>query len=179
MRLIEFFQAILIEQLDYQKELSNHIIDTQDVMLEDIIAVGGTNAPGVKAMNNNKFEIVGKISGMTGYAGSQGGGVHKTAPDFGRSEVEVRYVRAYFTMTHEQLVAVTQPGAVLDMSQEYAMEIKASMARAKSRHLRGDGTGISGVLPAGAVTGTNIVISEELLELLLLIISTVLGLMNL
>lgn len=159
MRLIEFFQAVLIEQLDYQKELSNHIIDTQDVMLEDIIAVGGTNAPGVKAMNNNKFEIVGKISGMTGYAGSQGGGVHKTAPDFGRSEVEVRYVRAYFTMTHEQLVAVTQPGAVLDMSQEYAMEIKASMARAKSRHLRGDGTGISGVLPAGAVTGTNIVIS--------------------
>jgi hypothetical protein len=159
MRLIEFFQAVLVEQLDYQRELSNHIINIQDVMLEDIVAVGGSNAPGIKAMNNQKFEIVAKTSGMSGYAGSQGGGVHKSAPGFGRSEVEVRYVRAYFTMTHEQLVAVTQPGAVLDASKEYAEEIKAAMARAKSRHLRGDGSGISGVLPAGAVTGTNIVIS--------------------
>lgn len=159
MRLIEFWQNILMEQLEYDKAKSDHIIHTEDVMLEDIIAVGGSNAPGVKPMNNNKFEVVAKVSGMTAYAGSQWGGVHKTAPVFGRSEVEVKFVRAYFTMTHEQLVAVTKKWAVEDASSEYSFEIRASMARAKSRHLRGDGSGISGVLPAGVVIGTNIVIS--------------------
>lgn len=137
MRLIEYFQSVLREQLEYDKDKSSQIIDTQDVMLEDIIAVGGQNAPGVKPMQNNKFKVSAKVAGMTAYAGAQGGGVNKTASKFGDSEVEVRYVRAYFTMTHEQLVAVTADDAsAVDAAQDYNEEIKASMARAKSRHLR-------------------------------------------
>jgi len=60
MDLLAFFQAVLREQLEYDKEKSDHIVNTQDVMLEDIVALGGEYAPGVKKMENNKFEVVAK-----------------------------------------------------------------------------------------------------------------------
>jgi hypothetical protein len=60
MNLLEFFQAVLRQQLEFDREKSDHIVNTQDVMLEDIIALGGEYAPGVKKMENNKFEIIAK-----------------------------------------------------------------------------------------------------------------------
>lgn len=162
MDLLAYFQAILREQLVYDKDKSDHIVDTQDVMLEDIVALGGNYAPGVTKMNNNKFEVIAKTGWMTAYAGGEGGWLHKTGSVFDKTEIEPKFIRAYFVMTHVQLTAVTATdSAVLNASQDYSDEIRKAMARAKSRHLRGNGTGISGVLPGdiGAQTGTSIVIS--------------------
>ena len=164
MNLLEFFKNVLREQLEYDKDKSNHIIDTQDVMLEDIVAVGGENAPGVKKMNNNKFEIVAQTGWMTAYAGWEGGGLHKTGSVFDKSELAPKFVRAYFVLTHVQLTAVTaDDSAVISASANYSEEIRNAMARAKSRHLRGDGSGIAGVLPdtLGVQSGTSIVISKR------------------
>lgn len=164
MNLLAYFQAILKEQLEYDKDKSDHIINTQDVMLEDIVAMGGEYAPWVTKMNNNKFEVVAKTGWMTAYAGWEAGGLHKTGSTFDKTEVAPKFIRAYFVMTHVQLTAVTSTeSAVLNASADYSEEIRNAMARAKSRHLRWDGTGISGVLPdsLGVQTGTSIVISTR------------------
>jgi len=78
MDLIAFFQNVLREQLMYDSDKNDHIIDTQDVMLEDIMAVGGENAPGYTVMDNNKFSIVGKTSTMTGYGWGETWGLHES-----------------------------------------------------------------------------------------------------
>jgi len=162
MNLLDYFKDVLREQLIYDKDKSDHIIDTQDVMLEDIVAVGGENAPWVEKMNNNKFEIVAKTGWMTAYAGWEAGWLHKSGSVFGKSELAPKFVRAYFVLTHVQLVAVTSSdSSVINASTDYSEEIRNAMARAKSRHLRWDGTGISGALPGdvGVQTWTSIVVS--------------------
>lgn len=162
MNLLDFFKDVLREQLEYDKDKSDHIINTQDVMLEDIIAVGGNNAPWVTKMNNNKFEIIAKTAWMTAYAGWETSGLHKSGSTFGKSELGPKFIRAYFVLTHVQLTAVTSnDSAVINASTEYSEEIRNAMARAKSRHLRWDGSGIAGVLPddLGVQTWTSIVIS--------------------
>lgn len=161
MNLLEFFQAVLKQQLEFDREKSDHIVNTQDVMLEDIIALGGEYAPGVKKMENNKFEIIAKTGWMTAYAGWETGWVHASGSVYDKMEVGPKFIRAYFVLTHVQLTWVTSSdSAVINASTEYSMEIREAMARAKSRHLRWDGSGISWVLPDTWIqTGTTIAIS--------------------
>jgi len=161
-KLIDYFRVVLSDQMLADKDKMDHIIHTEDVTLEDIVAVGGQNAPWIEKMKNGKFRVTAKVAGMTAYAGAQGGGVHRSVNKYGDSEVESRFVRAYYTMSHEQLVAATEDdAAAIRVAEDYSDGIKMAMAQAKSRHLRGDGSGIGWVLPAGVQTGTEITISER------------------
>lgn len=161
-KLIAYFKDILSEQMLADSEKMDHILDLEDVTLEDIVAVWGQNSPKIEKMANGKFIVTATVKGMTAYAGGAGSGTHKTRRGYARSEVETRFIKGYYTMTHEQLTAIqNDSNAALNAADDFATGIRKAMMAAKARSLRGDGTGIGWVLPVGEQVGTEITISTR------------------
>ena len=157
---IAVLQAMLKEQLE-PKIVDQ--IDWRDVLLEDVLPVDGANRPGVEIdAKNNKLEIVSLKNGMTAYAGAEQGTIYDSSIGLERMSLVPKFVKSRFTLGHEQIAVSTKDGASLKSASElYGMEIRRAMMRAKGRFLRGDGTGIVGILPAGTQTGTTLTISAK------------------
>lgn len=152
-------QAMLREQLEPR------IIDQieMDVILEDLINESGMNSDGVSVdMKNNLFEIVSKTSGMTAYAGGEGATIIYSDAGLDKMSTAPKFVTAAFKIGHEALMATLKDQAALErMVNMYGLEIRKSLMRAKAMYLRGNGSGIVGILPAGIVTGTVITLSGK------------------
>lgn len=113
-------------------------------------------------MKNNKFEIVSKTSGMTAYAGGEGGTIIQSDAGLDKMFTDPKFVTAAFRIGHEVMAATLKDQAALErMVDIYSLEIRQAMMRAKARHIRSDGSGIIGVLDAGAQTGTTINVAAK------------------
>ncbi len=157
---IAVLQAMLLEQVEPKIQDQ---ITWKDVLLEDALPTNGKNRVGVEVdAKNNKFEIVSLKNGMTAYAGAEQGTIIDSSIGLERMELVPKFVKARFTLGHEQIAASTKDGAALTTAAElYGMEIRRAMMRQKGRAIRGNGTGIVGVIPAGTQTGTTITISGK------------------
>ena len=138
-------------------------IDWQDVLLEDSLNLDGQNRVGVTIdFKNNKFEIASLKSGMTAYASGEGGAL--IASDIGLDKMETvpKFTTASYRIGHEAIqVTLSSEAALKQGVAVYDMEIRRAMLRAKGRFLRGNGTGIVGVLPAGVQASAAITISAR------------------
>jgi hypothetical protein len=113
-------------------------------------------------MKNNKFEIASKTSGMTAYAGAEGGSLIYSDAGLDKMFATPKFVTAAFKIGHEVMAATLKDQASLEkLVDTYGLEIRRSIMRAKARHLRSNGSGIIGILPAGVQTGTAITISDK------------------
>jgi len=148
---IAVFQALLKQQIE---PTIQDQIGWQDVLLEDVVNTPGLNRAGVKRnMANNSFEITSKNSGMTAYAGAEGGALINSDLSFEKMTVVPKYVRARSLIGHEAIqVTLGSEAALTEATAAYGLEIRQSMMRAKGRHIRGDGTGIIGTLADGVVS---------------------------
>jgi hypothetical protein len=157
---IAIIQAMLLEQVEPKIQDQ---IDWHDVLLEDVLNVNGTNRVGVEVdQKNNKLEIVSLKNGMTAYAGAEQGALIDSSIGLERMELVPKFVKSRFVLGHEQINTASKSGSSLkSVSELYGMEIRRSMLRAKGRYLRGDGTGIVGILPAGVQTGTTVTVSVK------------------
>jgi hypothetical protein len=135
----------------------------QDVILEDLISQTGQNAEGVSVdMKNNLFEIVSKVTGMTAYAGSEGGTLIYSDAGLDKMSTTPKFVTAAFKIGHEAITATLKDQAALErLVDMYGLEIRRAIMRSKAMHLRGNGSGIIGILPAGIQTGTTITIDAK------------------
>lgn len=156
---IATFQAMLKQQLEPTIQSQ---IEWADVLLEEGISENGENKPGVRVMENNKFEIVSKNGGMTAYAGSETASLIASDVSLEKMYITPKYVRASFVLGHASIQVTLSDRASLERGVEmYGMEIRQSMLRKKGRDLRGNGTGIVGILPAGVQTSATITISGK------------------
>lgn len=155
------FQAMLLQQIEPNIQDQ---IDWVDVLLEDSLNMKGiNNAAGVTVdMKNNSFEIVSMNGGMTAYAAAENASLVSSDLGLEKMTVPSKYTRASYRMGHVSMVATLKDQASLETGVKlYGMECRRAMLRAKGRFIRGDGTGIVGVLPAGAVTGTTVTVSGK------------------
>jgi hypothetical protein len=157
--------TIATAQAMFKQQLEPKVIDQieQDVILEDLISETGENAEGVTVdMKNNLFEIVSKVNGMTAYAGGEGATLIYSDAGTEKMSVGPKFVTAAFKIGHEALMTTLKDQAALErLVDMYGLEIRKSLMRAKAMFLRGNGSGIIGILPAGVVTGTAITISGK------------------
>lgn len=157
--------TIATAQAMFREQLEPKIIDQieMDVILEDLISETGLNAEGVTVdMKNNLFEIVSKTAGMTAYAGGEGATIIYSDAGLDKMSTTPKFVTAAFKIGHEVLTTTLKDQAALErMVDMYGMEIRRSIMRAKAMYLRGNGSGIVGILPAGVQTGTAITISAK------------------
>lgn len=157
--------TIATAQAMFKQQVNPKIIDQIefDVILEDLISETGFNPEGVTVdMKNNLFEIVSKVSGMTAYAGSEGATIIYSDAGTEKMSTVPKFVKAAFKIGHEALMATLKDQAALErLVDMYGLEIRRSIMRAKALYLRGDGSGIVGILPVGAVTGTAITVSTK------------------
>ncbi len=151
--------ALFLEQVEPR------VIDQidMDVILEDLVSENGQNADGVEVdMKNNLFEIVSKTSGMTAYAGGEGASLIYADAAFERMSIAPMFVTAAFKIGHEALMTTLKDEAALvKLVSEYGTEIRRALMRSKAMHVRGNGTGVIGIMPAGIVTGAAIPISAK------------------
>lgn len=157
---IAVFQAMLLQQIEPKIQDQ---INWVDVLLEDSLNMEGVNKAGVTVnQKNNSFEIVSMNGGMAAYAAAETASLVGSDLSLEKMTVPSKYTRASFTMGHASIAATTKDQASLETGVSlYGMEIRRAMLRAKGRHLRGNGTGIVGVLPAGVVTGTTVTVSAK------------------
>lgn len=158
--------TIATAQAMLKQQLEPKLIDQIeiDVILEDILNEKERGNPeGVTVdMQNNKFEIASKTSGMTAYAGSEGGALIHSDAGLDKMFVTPKFVSAAFVMRHEAItVALKDQAALQKLTETYGMEIRKAMVRAKARHIRSNGSGIIAILPAGVQTGTTINVSGK------------------
>lgn len=149
--LIAVFQALLKQQIEPTVQDQ---VDWMDFFMEDLQNTPGLNTAGVKRnMENNSFEITSKNSGMTAYAGGEGGALINTSLGFEKMTVVPKFVRARALIGHPALqVMKGNNAAIADGAATYGIELRKAMMRAKGRHIRGDGTGIIGTLADGVVS---------------------------
>lgn len=157
---IATFRAMLIQQLEPKIQDQ---IDWLDVLLEDFVNADGVNPAGIEVdLKNEKFEITALTGGMSAYAGSETGALIASDIGLQKMEVPVKFTTASFQLEHAAIQATIKDQASLERGTSlYGMECRRAMLRTKGRLLRGNGTGISGVLPAGVVTGTTVTISGK------------------
>jgi len=156
---ISTVQAMLKQQLEPTIQSQ---INWVDVLLEEGISENGQNKPGVRKMENNKFEIVSQNGGMTAYAGSETASLIASDISLEKMYITPKYVRASFRIGHPTLQATLSDKASLERTVDlYGMSIRRAMLQKKGRDLRGNGTGIVGVLPAGVQTSATITISGK------------------
>lgn len=157
---IAALQAMLLEQVEPKIQDQ---IEWHDVLLEDVLNVDGANKLGVEVdQKNNKIDIVSLKNGMTAYAGAEQGSLIDSGIGLERMSLVPKFVKSRFVLGHEQINVASKSGAAMKSASElYGMEIRRAMLRAKGRYLRGDGTGIVGILPAGVQTGTSITVSTK------------------
>lgn len=153
-------QAMLLQHVD--PEIKDQI--DMDVVLEDIARTQSEgNSEGVTVdIQNNKFEIVSKTSGMTAYAGGEGASIIYSDAGLDKMFTTPKFVTAAFKIGHEVLAATLKDRAALErLIDMYSLEIRKAIMRAKAQHLRSNGTGIIAILPAGVQTGTAITVSGK------------------
>ena len=125
-------------------------INWVDVLLDDSLNQEGINKAGVEInQKNNSFEITSLNAGMTAYAAAESAAL--IASDLGLEKMTVapKFTRASFRLGHESLQATIKDLASLEKGTHLSvMEIRRAMLRQKGRVIRGNGTGIVGVLPA-------------------------------
>lgn len=158
--------TIATAQAMLKQQLEPKLIDQIDidVILEDILNEKERGNPeGITVdMKNNKFEIVSKTSGMTAYAGGEGGSLIYSDAGLDKMYADPKFVTAAFLMGHEAIqVSLKDQASLEKMTSTYGIEIRKAMVRAKARHIRSDGSGIIGILPAGVQTGTTINVSGK------------------
>ena len=157
---VAVFQAMLLQQIDPKIQDQ---INWVDVLLEDSLNMEGINKAGVEVnQKNNSFEITSLNGGMTAYGAAESAALVASDLSLEKMTVASKYTRASFRMNHESIVSTTKDRASLEKgTQLYGMEIRRAMLRAKGRNLRGNGTGIVGLLPAGVVTGTTCTVTAK------------------
>ena len=157
---IATFQAMLLQ--DIEPKIQDQI-DWVDVLLDDSLNQEGINKTGVKVdQKNNSFEITSLNSGMTAYAAAEGAALISSDLGLEKMTVPAKFTRASYRLGHESLQATIKDRASLEEGTAlYGMEIRRAMLRSKWRVIRGNGTGIVGVLPAGVVTGITVTLSAK------------------
>ena len=161
-------QVSLAQSL-FRQDIFPKVVD-QLTWVDTLIADGiekdsawqGAFGPQVLKMLNNKFEITSLDGGMTAYAGGEIGTLVNSDLDFSKMYVTPTFTTSSFRITLAAIEATTGNDAALkSLVSQYNMECGRSILRQKGRYLRGDGSGIVGILPIGAVTSNTITISGK------------------
>lgn len=157
---IALFQALLLE------DIHSKIVDQlefPDLLLEDVLNTEGTNKVGITVdAQNNKFQIASKTGRMTAYEGATSASLINSSISSERMYVVPYETTASFLVEHNAIALASKNRATLEpLVMWYSTDVRKAINRARGRHLRGDGTGIVGVLPVGAQSSATITISAQ------------------
>lgn len=161
--LLSTAQAMLLQ--DIEPKIQDQLTWI-DVLLEDGIEKDSSwndaYGPQLRKMENNKFEITSLDGGMTAYAGGEIGTLNNSDIDLTKMFVTPTYTTSSYRITLAAIEGTKGNKAALEsLVSIYGMECRRSILRSKGRYLRGDGSGIVGILPAGAQTSNTITISGK------------------